>query len=297
MTEALRSGAISNAMCVVIDNFGSLWYWNFHRYPFVTKQVGGDLPFIVSVVADNTNVYALDEHGDVWWAKIASELKFEHTEITNMRSLYITRNELDFYGLDSEGILWTLTPSSQNKTNDELPPLQMFSSAQLRAGVDLEGKVWTWTRSKPTPKMIDLHFSYAKGAFAERDIVKILSDEGQLWKFHDHDTLIEPLFHDLPPLITVSVSGGHSIALTDSGDAYGWGSNVSGELGSSGNGEFYSPQKIKEIPPINTAICGPNCSILIAKDGDLLVLRGGVKRIKEIPQAFIRKRSAKSARK
>ena len=94
------------------------------------------------------------------------------------------------------------------------------------------------------------------------------------------------------------MSGSHSIALSEGGIAYGWGSNHYGELGIDLlTTNAYSPFQIPNIPPINTAICGPYYSILIGKDGELLILRMGIKKTDKIPQAFIRKRSAKSARK
>ena len=297
MTEALRSGAITGNIYVVIDNFGALWSWK-QPDKLEPQKVEGDYPFFVSVIGDYYFVFVLDEFGDVWRAPVADELKLQKTEIMNMRSIYPSNTNGFCFALDDSGTLWKMTVGDKKILNEKLPPLQMFSSSNCKAGVDFDGNVWTWRNDKKIPKKIDLPFKMAKSAFAEFDIVKILCEDGKLWKFFDHDTPVAPLFHQLPPLITVSVSGAHSIALCEDGTAYGWGSNHSGELGIDfQTANAYSPCQIPNIPPINTAICGPYYSMLIGKDGELFILRLGIQRTDKIPQAFIRKRSAKSARK
>ena len=304
MTEALKSGAISNnGHCVVIDSFGSLWHWKLKSTidatPLQVYKVEEDLPFFVSVVVDSTFIFALDEHGDVWLASL-DDMKFKQTKGKGIRSIYSSNKQGQCYGLDSDGFLLNISDTETSKVNENLPPLSMFSggnkSESPNTGVDFDGRVWIWVRQSDNPKKIDFTTEFIQGAYSEGEIIKILTESGKIWKYYNDD-VIDPLHHELPPLITVSVSGSHSIALTEDGEAYGWGSNNSGELGQPGRCLVYASTKIPDIPPINSAICGRNCSILIGKEGELLVLRGGIQKIEDIPTAFIRKRSAKSARK
>ena len=209
-------------------------------------------------MALNSRIYALDEFGDVWVSSThLTDLK--KIEKSNIRAIFCN-NIVRPYCLDSEGILWYIFEDSiKFKVNKSFPRFQSFSGAIRKVGVDFDGNVWTWNTDDTKATKLDLPFQYAIGAFAERDIIKILSDDGKLWMYTNEDTPIRLLYPDLPPLITVSVSGNHSIALTEDGEAYGWGSNNIGQLGLSQRCiTIYTPMKIAVlIGGISAIFTGP----------------------------------------
>ena len=299
----LRSAAIGSGFSFVISNYGQLWYWNNLRFPFHPKEyIDDNLPFFVSVVA-NGHLILLDECGDVWCSFLqGNSIKLkQHESLSNIRSIHVDSSNNDphsiFYALDFEGTVWKATFDSKFKI-ENIPLLDYFSvGPSYSSGIDITGKVWTW---KNTRKLIQISVNQALATYPEKESIKILTKDGKIWKYFIEDELLERMFSqfdNLPPFVCMNVSGQHSIAIDENGEAWGWGFNSSGELGLVNTSFIWNPTKIPDIPLLHSTVCGQGRSILIGQDGELMILKNGLKRIKEVPQVFIRKSTAKSARK
>merc|ERR1712100_846278 len=235
--------------------------------PFQPKEyIDDNLPFFVSVVA-NGHLILLDECGDVWCSFLqGNSIKLkQHESLSNIRSIHV-----DSSNNDPHSIFYAL---------------------------DFKGKVWTW---KNTRKLIQISVNQALATYPEKESIKILTKDGKIWKYFIEDELLERMFsqfENLPPFVCMNVSGQHSIAIDENGEAWGWGFNSSGELGLVNTSFIWNPTKIPDIPLLHSTVCGQGRSILIGQDGELMILKNGLKRIQEVPQVFIRKSTAKSARK
>ena len=76
-------------------------------------------------------------------------------------------------------------------------------------------------------------------------------------------------------VISISCGGWHSLALTQSGNAYSWGQNKYRQLGRNTSGNMHSsyPKQIEIIGDIifNQISCGPLHSLLLSRDGNIYV--------------------------
>ena len=313
MTERLRSGAVTAHYCFVIDPDGVLIFWqrDFQNPTPLPVTGDGEFPPVVSVVANNAHLLVLDINGYVWMGSIGSHNVLNqkqmasvlhiNEELNNIASIYIgnTCQEHLFYALDHDGQLWTV-PSVQLPITckKNIPPLTAFSVSEISGGIDYSGKVWYWDKFHK-PKSLNLPFETAIGIFAENMALKILDENGKLWLFREVDNLekVIDLHSDLPPLRSVAVSGEHSIAIDEDGNAWFWGNNSARHCPVK-PGRIFSPVKVNDIPPLNTIICGNRMNIAIYQDGELSIWKPKSKQsIQGLPEAYVRRITAKSARK
>ncbi len=101
-----------------------------------------------------------------------------------------------------------------------------------------------------------------------------LNGDGQIGMCNDHHYQLIPFRLDsFNERIKANSCGFlHSMALTESGNVYGWGDNQDGKLGCKKSERFKSPKLIIVNTTIDKISCGFEHSILLSKDGELYVL-------------------------
>ena len=109
---------------------------------------------------------------------------------------------------------------------------------------------------------------------------------GQLGREGDSKTLL-PV--DIPPSEFKCFAAGqlHSVAVTNNGEVYGWGSCEDGGLGFPGKPNIQTPTKLDIDQKIQSVSCGFCNTILLAESGDVIVITDGDPWKADLPEQAI----------
>merc|ERR1712000_152081 len=146
-----ESGCLTSHSGFIIDSNGNLWHW-IHGKENEMKMVQGDnMPFLVSVCANDTLLVALDEYGCVWRTQLNPFIDvklFRQDNYCDIISIFISPTQNCFYVMDMNGILWKDIGTRKKLVHPGLPPLVSCCINSLSGGIDINGFLWIWKSGK-----------------------------------------------------------------------------------------------------------------------------------------------------
>ena len=276
----------------VIDRNGYLWYW--HNAVLEPKKVVGlDLPLFVSVVFSENYVIVLDEFDCIWFDALKGKpdvLLRKKRELNNIQAIFPRSTTFNFFctALDIDGKIWDVNEAESVKVHhDILPPIKYLSSdggqQGLFAGIDYKDNIWFWKKDIE-PEKIDESFLECKLVIAENDCIKILSKDGEIWKYFNSDSPSQCIFNfiQLPKFHKISTSGKYAIALDEGGKSWIWGMASINHCTFGAGGVFHiigHPILFDKIPPAESIFCGCDRVIVFTKERTVLQIKGDINQV------------------
>ena len=298
-----ESGCLTSHSGFIIDSNGNLWHW-IHGKENEMKMVQGDnMPFLVSVCANDTLLVALDEYGCVWRTQLNPfiDIKlFRQDNYCDIISIFISPTQNCFYVMDMNGILWKDVGTRKKLVHPGLPPLVSCCINSLSGGIDINGFLWIWKSGKYFEKIrFEKQCVYVTCEKDEYDelVFKVILVDGSVWKYKNG--IKEKMFHslNLPKLQNIKASGKHTLAIDIHGNIWGWGCNSHQELKMMKNSFIPMPVKLTKQSIYKSVYCVKDYSLIIDEEGKVEVWHDYITPLSKVPQAFIRMYRAKSARK